>query len=221
MLEFEFSENVPFLSKVKNLKKDHPDYRKLRRDGSCFYRAFLFRFLEYVIRKNDKDLLKKFNDSIAESKKMLVEVGYEEFVIDSFQETLIEVLDEITKGVVNENKLLETFREKMKSDGMVMCMRLICSGYLRKNSILYEHFLEEGMTMEHFCLTEVEPIDSNTDQLQITALINFLEIPIKITYLDGSKKDVCDVIYIPEECEKDKVFINLLYRPGHYDLLYT
>ena len=77
---------------------------------------------------------------------------------------------------------LETFREKMKSDGMVMCMRLICSGYLRKNSILYEHFLEEGMTMEHFCLTEVEPIDSNTDQVSILSsepLINNMILTTK------------------------------------------
>ena len=46
-----------------------------------------------------------------------------------------------------------------------MYMRLLTSGYLRNNAILFEHFLENGMTMEHFCQTEVEPIDRDSDQV--------------------------------------------------------
>lgn len=34
------------------------------------------------------------------------------------------------------------------------------------------------------------------------------------------KKEECDVILIPEDADPKKVFITLLYRPGHYDILY-
>jgi Peptidase C65 Otubain. len=52
-------------------------------------------------------------------------------------------------------------------------------------------------------------------------LINHLEIPIKIIYLDASNKEVADELYIPEDTDRSKVFITFLYRPGHYDLLYS
>jgi len=71
MLEFEFADNQPFLVKIKNLQKKYPDYRKVRRDGSCFYRAFLYRFFEYLIRSGNKEQLDKFIKRITESKKIL------------------------------------------------------------------------------------------------------------------------------------------------------
>lgn len=45
------------------MSKKYSFYRKTRRDGCCFYRAFLFRTFEVIVLKNDiklKDhLLKK------------------------------------------------------------------------------------------------------------------------------------------------------------------
>jgi len=58
----------------------------VRRDGSCFYRAFLFRFFEYLIRSGNKDQLDKFTKRINESKKYLMDAGFEEFVIEDFQQ---------------------------------------------------------------------------------------------------------------------------------------
>ena len=53
------------------------------------------------------------------------------------------------------------------------------------------------------------------------ALINYLNIPIKIYYLDGNVNvQEATVFKIPEDTNDEEVFINLLYRPGHYDILY-
>lgn len=59
----------------------------------------------------------------------------------------------------------ETFCDKVKSDSLVLYLRFLVSGYLKTNAILYEHFLENGMTMDQFCQTEVEPIDKDADQV--------------------------------------------------------
>jgi ubiquitin thioesterase protein OTUB1 len=53
------------------------------------------------------------------------------------------------------------------------------------------------------------------------ALINYINIPIRIYYLDGNVGNQDATIFqIPEDSPADSVFINLLYRPGHYDILY-
>jgi len=221
MLEFEFADNQPFLVKIKNLQKKYPDYRKVRRDGSCFYRAFLYRFFEYLIRSGNKEQLDKFIKRITESKKYLMDAGFEEFVIEDFQQAVLDQLEILSKNNLTEQSALELFCDKFKSDSMVLYLRFLVSGYLKTNAILYEHFLENGITIDHFCHTEVEPIDKDADQIQITALVNYLEVPLRILYLDGSPREEADELYLPEDCNKEQVFITLLYRPGHYDLLYN
>lgn len=37
-----------------------------------------------------------------------------------------------------------------------------------------------------FCQLEVEPIDKEADQIQIMALLNYLDVAIKIVYLDSN-----------------------------------
>lgn len=54
------------------------------------------------------------------------------------------------------------------------------------------------------------------------ALINYIEIPIRIYYLDGNvNTQESTVFQIPEDTDPTKIFVNLLYRPGHYDILYN
>ena len=76
---------------------------------------------------------------------------------------------------LNLNRI-EIFCDKVKSDSLVMYLRFLVSGYLRTNALLYEHFLENGMSMEHFCQTEVEPVDKDSDQVpaKICILLNEL-----------------------------------------------
>jgi len=100
-------------------------------------------------------------------------------------------------------------------------MRFLTSGYLKTNSFLYEHFLENGISMDYFCQTEVEPIDKESDQMQIMSIVNYFEVPIRIVYLDANmKKTEPDEMIFPEGTAPKDVYITLLYRPGHYDLLY-
>ena len=67
-------------------------------------------------------------------------------------------------------------------------LRFLTSGELRNNAILYETFIDNEIPIEMFCQLEVEPIDKEADQIQIMALLNYLEVGIKIVYLDGSNK---------------------------------
>lgn len=86
MLEDEFKYHAIFLKKIAIVKKDYPIYRKLRRDGSCFYRALIFGIFEHFIVKDDNAHLKEFQKLMVRSKEDLKKVGFEDFVIDDFQQ---------------------------------------------------------------------------------------------------------------------------------------
>jgi|JI61114BRNA_FD_contig_21_2363326_length_774_multi_5_in_0_out_0_1 ubiquitin thioesterase protein OTUB1 len=52
------------------------------------------------------------------------------------------------------------------------------------------------------------------------ALLTYLDVPIRIVYLDGNLSSIHPTsMTIPEDA-KGPVGIVLLYRPGHYDILY-
>jgi ubiquitin thioesterase protein OTUB1 len=101
-------------------------------------------------------------------------------------------------------------------------MRLLTAGYLKKHAELFHPFIEgifPGLTVEQFCAQEVEPMGKECDQPQIAALTQALEIGVKIEYLDGSTKEnepLYSYLCMPDQ----ETSVYLLYRPGHYDILY-
>lgn len=60
----------------------------------------------------------------------------------------------------------------MKSDSMVLFLRLLVSGYIRVNPQKFEDFLDKGTTLEVYCMTEVEPLEKEPDQVNPQILFN-------------------------------------------------
>ena len=58
----------------------------MRRDGSCFYRAFLFQIFEHCVQyKADTTLLDNLKRITEASKEdLMVNAGYDEIVIEDF-----------------------------------------------------------------------------------------------------------------------------------------
>lgn len=52
------------------------------------------------------------------------------------------------------------------------------------------------------------------------ALYNYLEVPMRIVYLDNSPTEVTHDLTLPEGHPLEQIWLLLLYRPGHYDLIY-
>lgn len=67
-------------------------------------------------------------------------------------------------------------------------------------------------------LKEVEPMYRESDHIHITALTQALNVPVSIIYLDRANQDQVTVHNFPEDCASPS--INILYRPGHYDIIY-
>ena len=64
---------------------------------------------------------------------------------------------------------------------------------------------------------EVEPMYVECDHLHITALTSALGVPVRVQYMDRAEGGHVNQHDFPEGAPPR---IHLLYRPGHYDILY-
>jgi ubiquitin thioesterase protein OTUB1 len=80
--------------------------------------------------------------------------------------------------------------------------------------------LETAEDIASFCAREVEPMGRECEQLQIIALCEFLGAKVKIEYLDGEPFDGHLNAVDVNMDSSDTPAVTLLFRPGHYDILY-
>ena len=83
-------ENNKFEKCFDELSKRYKNIRRLRRDGNCFYRAFLFQLFEHFIQTKGTDY-KNFVKTVEESKDDLIKNGgYDLIVIEDFYDVFVE-----------------------------------------------------------------------------------------------------------------------------------
>ena len=83
-----------------------------------------------------------------------------------------------------------------------MYMRFMTAAYLRQNADMFFPFLEGYMDMADFCQREVEPMDKESEQMQIMALQQALNVCIHIEEINSSSGSACRVIRFPDTPEE-------------------
>lgn len=235
------SGNAILLEKIKVLIKQYAAIRRTRGDGNCFFRSFMFAYLEHILESQDRAEADRITVSVEQCRKTLLSLGYAEFTFEDFFALFLEQLENVfqgSEGSISHDELVQRSRDQSLSDYVVMFFRFVASGEIRKRSEFYEPFIQ-GLTntsVEQFCKSMVEPMGEESDHVHITALSEALGVPIRVVYLDRSSCDNGNVIvnhhdFIPSTkgdltygngrgSETLKPFITMLYRPGHYDILY-
>ncbi|EAW74188.1 OTU domain, ubiquitin aldehyde binding 1, isoform CRA_b [Homo sapiens] len=158
----------------------------------------------------------RFKAVSAKSKEDLVSQGFTEFTIEDFHNTFMDLIEQVEKQT-SVADLLASFNDQSTSDYLVVYLRLLTSGYLQRESKFFEHFIEGGRTVKEFCQQEVEPMCKESDHIHIIALAQALSVSIQVEYMDRGEGGTTNPHIFPEGSEP-KVY--LLYRPGHYDILY-
>eukprot|EP00611_Tribonema_gayanum_P017742 TRINITY_DN3058_c0_g1_i1.p1 TRINITY_DN3058_c0_g1~~TRINITY_DN3058_c0_g1_i1.p1 ORF type:complete len:285 (-),score=88.45 TRINITY_DN3058_c0_g1_i1:33-887(-) len=229
----EYADNVKpgFLKGIEYLSKRYARLRPVRGDGNCFYRALTFALLENLVLKLQsgdaaaaqaaKAEAQRLVDKVKESCQTLLSLGYEEVSFDMFSAELLEALEGI------ESTTPESLEAKFNEDGgsgeyiMWFC-RLLTSAFIKSHPSRFESFLI-GDTVDTFCTREVEPLGVECEQLQIIALCEQLDIGVRIEYLNGEDFDASkglDAVPVNMDGGREAA-AELLFRPGHYDILYT
>eukprot|EP00079_Xenopus_tropicalis_P019396 XP_012808997.1 PREDICTED: ubiquitin thioesterase OTUB1 isoform X2 [Xenopus tropicalis] len=85
-----------------------------------------------------------------------------------------------------------------------------------KDELIRQGFTE--FTIEDFHNTEVEPMCKESDHIHIISLSQALNVSIQVEYMDRGEGGTTVTHVFPEGSDPPQVF--LLYRPGHYDILY-
>jgi len=67
-------------------------------------------------------------------------------------------------------------------------------------------------------IQEVEPMFKESDHIHIIALSTALNVGVRVRYMDRGESSEAIAHDFPEG---SPVCVHLLYRPGHYDILYS
>lgn len=213
-----------YQQKVEDLEAKYMSLRKTRPDGNCFYRAFIFAYFESLF--GDETELKRFVQVCHETRKDISVLGFPDFTIDGFYDYFYEIVSMIQDGKVKTSEeLLAELDKQSVSDHVVVYLRLLTSYYLQKESEFFANFIEGSGQIAEFCKREVEPMYKESDHIHIIALCSVLNVSVRVVYMDrGAGGKVNEHDFNPIHSEKDSETkeprIHLLYRPGHYDILY-
>ena len=156
-------ENNKFQACFFALNTRFTQIRRLRRDGNCFYRAYLFQLFEHFILTKGKDYT-DFIEMVKKSKDDLVkEGGYDLIVIEDFYDCFLGQLEKLAKvdkkdAVSHTMKVLCNHEE---ANYIIMYSRFMAATYLKKNAIMFEDFVGD---VAQFCVREVEQLDVECDQ---------------------------------------------------------
>lgn len=239
-LAAEYQSGSPILlEKIKVLSEQFDAIRRTRGDGNCFFRSFMFSYLEHILESQDREEVNRITGNVENCRKTLQSLGYADFTFEDFFALFLEQLESVLQGneaSISHDELIQRSRDQSISDYVVMFFRFVTSGEIRKRSEFFEPFILglTNTTVEQFCKSSVEPMGEESDHVHITAVSDALGVPIRVVYLDRSSCDTGGVSvnhhdFIPAIIDapsgtsggsETKPFINLLYRPGHYDILY-
>ncbi|KAJ0974599.1 hypothetical protein J5N97_016564 [Dioscorea zingiberensis] len=242
----EYQSGSPILlEKIKLLGEQYVALRRARGDGNCFFRCFMFSYLEHILETQDKVEVDRITAKVEECRATLQNLGYTDFTFEDFFSVFLEQLESVSRGActsASHELLLETSRDQSTSDYVVMFFRFVTAGEIQRRTEFFEPFIVglSNSTVNQFCKTSVEPMGEESDHVHIIALSDALGVPIRVVYLDRSSCDTGSLSvnhhdFIPDlDTQKEisqssgsdignfsKPFITLLYRPGHYDILYS
>ena len=196
-----------FDQSVEHLSQTYSTIRTVRGDGNCYYRAFLYSLCETTGELGR--VIKVIEDSIG----LAEQCGYERFTIESFWEEFLEFLKSLPKDF--HEQLNE---ENAVSDYATWYMRILTAVHLKSDPDRFIHFLDgEYFDLTTFCQREVEPMGKECGMVQVLALAESLGVQVEIEYLDGHDCKPTKHTFGPAN---SKTTLTLLYRPGHYDILY-
>ena len=216
----DYKNNYEYSNSIKEITTKYKSIRKVRRDGNCFYRSFIYRLFEYICMKNKEDLFKHIKTKITDAKDLIERNGYDwTFIQDFYNLFYTQFYHSFnsleTKQTTVRDYLDALFSDKEAGNYLIYFIRFCIAAYLKENSYLYEVFVD--IPFQNWITNEVEAIDHEADQIQIMACVNYFDIGVKIVYLHPNKNEV---MKFPEDKPDKDIFITVLFTPGHYDILY-
>lgn len=220
----EFSATATFLPKIELLKKRFGFIRRVRGDGNCFYRSFMYSL--FCIAARDPQVMEKLLKYLNNSLQILVDAGESEVAIEMFVDITTEelVFVESQIGTITNDEIAQRFNDESISPCLVTWAKLVTVYHLKQHSDEFSPYLENGQNMQFYIDHEVMPQNRECDNLTCIALateiFNCTGLVLEIVYMDQVEGPLNSHAMPDTTSNKIAPQIFLLYRPGHYDVLY-
>lgn len=241
-LAVDYIDNPAFNAKFADLEKRYSSFRKIRGDGNCFYRALLVsiglalaRGRVSLLPSDSAPPLQKFFLALLARVKhcpaTLVATGqFPSETTGDFFDALTAYLEGLAGASSDadaEARALAPLRpdadgSPMGSFFILYAMRLICACELLCGGDYADLvFASSTLPIKEFVDAEVTPAGVEADFIQILALARGLGVAVRIASIDASSKgDKVAINTLPDDGgELVPLVLDLLYRPGHYDVI--
>ncbi|KAL8925588.1 MAG: hypothetical protein Q9172_002158 [Xanthocarpia lactea] len=194
--------------------------------------ALAFGYFEALLQTADPSRLLGEVARLTSLNNLLDTVGYLRDIYEDFTDVTLQLLKDTAATLpshVGGAALLESFNDAAVCNAIIMHFRLVTSAWLKTHADSYVHFTE-NQSIEDYCSSHIEPHAVEIEHLGLQACIDAVLKPagiaVQVLYLDLSPGEQVNQIDWPAEPSTANgpymgmSTIRLLYRPGHYDILY-
>lgn len=216
-----------FVAKTVALPQTYSHYRPIRGDGNCGWRAIACGYFETLLQ-GDSSSIRAEIDRLTALNTLLTQAGFSMWVFEDMIEGTFDLLrtlaEDVERGVRDISVIIDKLNDQPISDGIVYHLRLLASATLKMYPADYTPFIPNALGVEEYCKSTLEPSYCEIEHLGMSLLVDVLFKPIpmavEIGYLDRSEGTQINVHRFGGDAATGVPTIHLLYRPGHYDLLY-
>ncbi|XP_037445008.1 ubiquitin thioesterase otubain-like [Triticum dicoccoides] len=194
-------------------------------DGECFYRSFIFSYLEQVIDRQDTDEEHRLLHVVERMSVQHAILGWNsEFSRTSraFEELIEKVMrwkgTESTSSCRKE-ELLQFFSTYERTQDIFAFLRLLVAIHICSHSEEYVPHIPEvdqgNCSLEVWCFEHVIPARVDADHVMLVALATALEVPLRTeSFQQGYARDIYTGPGFPRPS------VTLLYTGNHYNIIY-
>jgi len=216
----EFKDNPQFTKKLTGLSEKWGGFRRTARNGNCFYQAFAFAWMD-ALQRLGEDHIKKEIVKIQKTAKTLEDAGFEKLAYEDFLDATVSLLQSLP--LTKKPSLAHVLNNQEISSPVIVYLRFLSSTHLRLNPDLYGVFLEPPYydNVMLYCSQRIEAFGCDADHVGILALARAIKVGVDVSYLDRSDTGEEPIVYEfrPDDWHEGDEKVELLYRPGHYDIL--
>jgi ubiquitin thioesterase protein OTUB1 len=179
----------------------------------------------------------KFEDEEARLTSMhnlLNHVGFSEDIYEDFVEEAFGLLQKLANSMgamdgAAADILLQTFNDYGTAMAIITYFKLLASAWIQSNPNDYQPFLLDYPDLKTYCQHNIEASNCEIDHVAMNALTEAIVKPagfgLEVLYLDRSAGAEINTHRVDPTSPEGYPLANaptmrLLYRPGHYDILY-
>ncbi|CAM0150479.1 unnamed protein product [Urochloa decumbens] len=235
LLEMVAGQGLEFNANALNLQRVYSEFRPVLGDGECFYRSFIFNYLEQVLDRQDTHEERRILAAAEEVAMQHARLGWaDEFsrshkafknLINKVKGWKISRWHVPTSNSYRKRKLLQYFNSYHGRNDIYAFLRFVAAIWMCSHSEeftpLIQPEIEEGgyTTLTDWCLVEVIQQKVMTDHIQITALLRALEVSLRVEYLLQGFGDDLHTVQGSQDHEVPRVIL-LYTNNNHYDIIY-